>query len=239
MKNHKVINDLFDYSGLKIVQDSTYFKFSLDSLLLFEFLEIKGKDERILDLCTGNAPIPILIANQYRKKVIGMELQKEIYGLGMESIKINHLEDYITIINDDVKNWKNYFPGNNFDVVLCNPPYFKKETDSYINENYQKAVARHELKVSLEDILDIASSNLKEKHSFYMVHIPSRLDEILELCPKYHLAAKKIQFVYTDRKKSAILVLIQFVRNGSCGVKIMPPIFISDYDSYQGLFKGR
>ena len=117
----KVLNWLYDYPNLKVYQFEEGFKFSLDSVLLAEFAEIKKSDNKIIDLCTGNAVIPILLYQKYQKDIYGVEIQKEIAELASDSVLYNKMEKHITILNDNVLNLKNYFPGNNFDVVLANP----------------------------------------------------------------------------------------------------------------------
>ena len=149
--NNSELNDLYD-TGFKIYQSKDYFKFSLDSLLLANFVEFNFTDKLVLDLCTGNAPVPIILSENKKIKIYGFELQKEIYELAVKSIKVNQI-DNVEIINDDVKNSLNYFPGNNFDIVTCNPPYFKYTKNSIINENEIKSIARHEIKITLEDII--------------------------------------------------------------------------------------
>ena len=121
----KVVNDLLNYSNLKIVQDDNFFNFSLDSVLLPNFVKINKGTKKILDLGTGNAPIPMILSTMTSAKIYGIELQKEIYDLAIESLKINNLEDRIEIINDNIKNLDKYFESNSFDVIVSNPPYFK------------------------------------------------------------------------------------------------------------------
>ena len=140
----KVVNDLLNYSNLKIVQDDNFFNFSLDSVLLPNFVKINKGTKKILDLGTGNAPIPMILSTMTSAKIYGIELQKEIYDLAIESLKINNLEDKIEIINDNIKNLDRYFEPNSFDVIVSNPPYFKYTEGSNINESIQKTIARHE-----------------------------------------------------------------------------------------------
>ena len=191
--NNSELNDLYD-TGFKIYQSKDYFKFSLDSLLLANFVEFNFTDKLVLDLCTGNAPVPIILSENKKIKIYGFELQKEIYELAVKSIKVNQI-DNVEIINDDVKNSLNYFPGNNFDIVTCNPPYFKYTKNSIINENEIKSIARHEIKITLEDIIKIATKQLKAKGKFYIVHRSDRLIEIINYLNKYNFGIKKLQFV--------------------------------------------
>ena len=140
VKKMEVLNDLYDYN-LKIYQNDKLFKFSLDSLLLAEFVEIKKNDEKLLDICSGNAPLPLIIGKNYNIEITGVEIEKEIYDLAEKSIKINKLTN-IKMLNMNALDLKNYFPGNNFDIITCNPPFFKVNKTSLMNEERKKAIAR-------------------------------------------------------------------------------------------------
>lgn len=230
----KQINDLFDYENLKIVQDDAYFKFSIDSILLAEYVKIKKSDQNIIDLCAGNLPIPFILSTKYDRYYHAIELQKEIYNSGLQSLKINKLENKINYIHDDIKNIFNYFNKETFDIVTCNPPYFKNNLE---NANKIKSIARHEIKTNLEEIISIASLLLKNNKSFYLVHIPTRLDEIFILCHKYNLGIKEIIFINTT-KKEPILVLIKAVKNAKLCLKIKYIHDINNLKSYKNLFGG-
>ena len=230
----KVINDLFDYENLKIVQNEEYFKFSIDSILLAEYVKITKNDNKIIDLCTGNLPIPFILNYKYGKKIDAVEIQKEIYNYGLESLEINDKKDWINYYNEDVKNLVNILEKESYDVVTCNPPYFK---DSIKNDNLIKSIARHEIKINLEDIIKIASYLLKNNKTFYMVHIPNRLDEIILLCNKYNMNIKEIVFV-NNTNKEPILILIKAVKNSKIGMKLK---YLNDANilkSYQNIFEG-
>ena len=212
--NNSELNNLYD-TGFKIYQSKDYFKFSLDSLLLANFVEFNFTDKLVLDLCTGNAPVPIILSENKKIKIYGFELQKEIYELAVKSIKVNQI-DNVEIINDDVKNSLNYFPGNNFDIVTCNPPYFKYTKNSIINEN--------EIKITLEDIIKIATKQLKAKGKFYIVHRSDRLIEIINYLNKYNFGIKKLQFVYSSIDANSSMVLIEAKKDCKNDVKVLKPI---------------
>lgn len=220
--NNCELNDLYD-TGFKIYQSKDYFKFSLDSLLLANFVEFNFTDKLVLDLCTGNAPVPIILSENKKIKIYGFELQKEIYELAVKSIKVNQINN-VEIINDDVKNSLNYFPGNNFDIVTCNPPYFKYTKNSIINENEIKSIARHEIKITLEDIIKIATKQLKAKGKFYIVHRSDRLIEIINYLNKYNFGIKKLQFVYSSIDANSSMVLIEAKKDCKNDVKVLKPI---------------
>lgn len=233
----KVINDLFDYENLKIVQDSEVFKFSLDSLLLAEFVDSVDNSKTILDLCTGNGVIPFVLSYYLKNKIVGFEIQDTIYEMAVQSVQLNHLEEQVEIIHDNVIHIRKYFPGNNFDVITANPPYFKYQESSLINQNEQKAIARHEIFLSLEELFQVVKYALKENGVFYLVHLPERLEEILALCEKYKLVAKKIQFVYTKEKYNASIVLIKCVHYAKNALVVSPPLYIQNYKSYKNIFR--
>ena len=232
----KELNYLFDYPHLKIFQYKEGFKFSLDSILLAEYAEIRKNDQFIIDLCTGNAVIPIVLHSKYHKKIVGVEIQEEIAQLARESIDINHMENEIDIIQDNVLNVKNYFPGNNFDVVLCNPPYFKVHNQEYINNNKVKGIARHEVEVTLKQILEVASFLLNSHGRFYMVHIPERIDEIIVYAHQYHLAVKNITFISSKDGMEPVLCLVTMMKDGKFGCRVSPVVSIENLNSYQNLF---
>lgn len=232
-----VKNDLFDYQNRYIYQDEDYFKFSLDSILLAEYVQKDLKDHlEIVDLCAGNMAIPLILSKYTKSSIVGFEIQKEIYDLGQKSIQLNKLEKQLTIINDDAKNIGTYFDGEKFDVMLCNPPFFTVN-GSLSNSNNILSIARHEIAISLEDIFKIAKSYLKNKGSLFIVHRANRLDEIINLGYKYHIFVKKIQFISTKKGKNPSIVLINAVKNGNNGVIIDNELCVQDVKSYQNIFK--
>ena len=225
MKNDE-INDLYDY-GYKIIQNQKYFKFSLDSILLADFVKINYSDKKLLDLCAGNAPIPIILSNKI-EHITAIEIQKEIYKLAYKSIKINNINN-IELINDNLKNLLNYFPGNNFDIITCNPPYFKYQESSIVNENIIKSIARHEITITLSEIIEISSKLLKNKGRLYIVHRSERLIEIINLLQKYHFGIKSLEFAYHDYQSNCSIILIEAMLNGQNDCKILKPIITKNY----------
>ncbi len=230
------LNDLYDYN-LKIYQDASSFKFSLDSLLLSEFVEIPPKAQNLLDLCSGNAPLPLILANHSNLKITGVEINPDICRLATKSILYNHLENQITMLNINAKDTNNYFPGNNFDIITCNPPFFKYEKTSLINASPSKAMARHEISITLEEIFQTVNYLLKDYGAFYLVHRPTRLAEIITLAQKYKLTVKNITFIYSNLEKDAIMVLMKFVKNARPGTKVYSKIINRDTKTYQNIFK--
>ncbi len=231
-----VLNDLYDY-GLSIYQDSKKFKFSLDSLLLSEFTQINHSDSKLLDLCSGNAPIPlVLAAKNPHLKITGVEIQPEVCNLANESIKYNKLESQITMLNINALDINNYFPGNNFDIITCNPPFFKVNPNTYLNKDDATAIARHELTITLEDIFKIVHRELKDNGRFFLVHRPQRLVEILNYATKYCLSPKIITFIHSKDTEAAIMVLIKFTHHGAIGTKVYNKVINRNCKTYQNIF---
>lgn len=233
----KVKNDLFDYKNRYIMQMRDGFKFSLDSLLLAEFVKVKKDDKKILDMCTGNAPVPLVLSLKTNTEIVGFEIQKEISELALESVKINGLEKNIRIINDDIKNINNYFESNTFDIITCNPPYFKTKEDGYRNKNDFLTLARHEIAIDLETIFKIAFKYLKDNKTFYLVHRVERLDDIIVLARENKMNVKELQFISTKKEKAANTILIKCVKNGKPGIKLRKEICVDNLDTYQHLFE--
>lgn len=231
MKNQeeKVINDLVYYNNLKIVQNKNYFNFSLDSIILPNFVELTPNTKMILDLCTGNAPIPLVLSTKTNAKIIGVELQKEIFDLAQETIKINKINN-IELINKDAKEIVNDFETDTFDLITCNPPYFKYSSESIINDNDIKTLARHEKTINLENIIMIAKKLLKNGGSLCLVHRTERLIEIIELMKKNNIEPKRIRFIYPKINKQSNLVLIDGRKNGKSGLKLLSPLIVHNND---------
>lgn len=229
----KVLNDLYDY-GLKIYQDEDNFKFSLDTILLAESVNLK-KNDKVLDLCTGGAPVPLILSTKYNNKIVGIEIQKSVYNLAKESIRFNHLEDQIELINDNLINIKNYFPGNNFNVITCNPPYFKYNNSSLINEVETKAISRHEVTVNLKEIVQTISYMLKEHGTIYLVHRVERLHEVMDELSTCNIIVKNLFLIKTNENNEINLFIIKAVKNAKHGMKVKI-IETNRKESYKNIF---
>lgn len=225
----EVINELLNYDGLKIVQNSDWFSFSLDSVLLADFVKIK-KNQRIIDFCTGNAPIPLFLSTKTTEKIVGVELQKEVYELALKSVRLNNLDKQIEIINADVNKLFSVYETDTFDLITCNPPYFKVSEASNLNDNQIKSIARHEIKISLEDIFKIAKKLLKNNGKIALVHRTERLVDIIALMRENNIEPKRIRFIYPFINSESNLVLIEGSKNGSVGLKVEHNLIIHKND---------
>ncbi len=228
----EVIHDLLGYDGIKIIQRPDMFNFSLDSTLLADFVIPLSKTKKILDLGTGNAPIPLFLSMKTKAEIIGIELQKDVYDLAVRTIKLNHLENQITILNDDIKGLHKKFKNSEFDLITCNPPFFKYKESSHTNKYDYKTIARHEVFITLEEIIIEAKRLLTTKGSLVIVHRTERLIEIINLLTKHKFAVKRLRLVYSKKGESSNMVLIDASNNGLSGLKILEPLYVHQGDKY-------
>lgn len=226
----EVLNDLVGYKDLKIFQNTDWFSFSLDSVLLPNFVTLNKNIEIIMDLGCGNAPIPLILSTKTKAKIIGVEIQKDSYELAKKSVEYNHLEEQITLLNIDMKELKNIYPSDSIDVITCNPPYFKYLETSNLNEDIHKVIARHEKMITLEEIVSLSRYLLKNNGVLAMVHRTDRLIEIIQIFEKYGLEVKKLQFVYPKFGTESNMILIEGRKNGKVGLKVFPPLYAHHED---------
>lgn len=223
----KVKNYLLGYKNMYIMQDTEMFNFSLDSVLLANFVTINKSDKSILDIGTGNAPIPLILTKRTNAKITGVEIQKESFELALESVEINKLENQIEIINDDINNFYKNCESDSFDIIICNPPFFK---NVITNDSNYKLLARHEKTLNLEQILIIAKKLLKNNGVVALVNRPERMIDIITEMKNNNIEPKKIQLVYPFNGKNANILLIEGSKNGKPGLKILPPLFAHNND---------
>jgi tRNA1(Val) A37 N6-methylase TrmN6 len=222
------LDDVLGYD-LKIYQNSSYFSFSLDSIILANYANIRLRDKNIVDFCTGNGVIPLIVSQRTKNNIVGVEIQEKLAELATKSVEYNKLTDRITIVNEDVNEFSSRHL-NEFDLVLCNPPYFKVEDKSTFNESYEKMIARHEITFNLEDLCKCCKKVLKDNGNLYIVHRSDRLIDIIETLRKNNLEPKRIRFVYENVSKESTLVLVEAQKCGSVGLKVDSPIILYNLD---------
>ena len=223
-------NDLVGYKNLKIVQNNDWFKFSLESVLLPCFVIINKNTNNILDLCTGNAPIPLVLSTKTKAKIYGVEIQRDVYELAKKSVDINNLSKQIEIINDDVKNISNKFESDTFDIITCNPPYFKDVDTSKKNDDIHKIIARHEVSLNMDDIAKVVRKLLKNDGKFYLVHRTERFLELTNLLMSYNIMPKRVRFIYPKEDSESNLFMLEAVKNGKVGLKLESPLYVHNND---------
>ncbi len=221
------IQDLLAYNGLKIIQRKDLFRFSLDSLLLGDFVSINLKANKILDLGTGLAPIPLYLSLKTKKPIIGVDIQEDVVNLARKSVRLNNLDKQIEIIKEDILNLHHRFKPNSFDIITVNPPFFKFHNKDFVNKLNNQTIARHEVLIDLEGVVLEAKRLLSTGGSFNMIHRANRIDEIILALNKNRFNLKRLRFVYTKHNKPATMVMIEARFNGSNGnIIIEEPLYI-------------
>ena len=224
LKDSERLDDL-QRNGLKIIQDPERFCFGMDAVLLSGFANAKDGD-RMLDLGTGTGIIPILMSAKTKaRELIGLEIQEESADMARRSVRLNDLEDKVKIVQGDIKEAGQIFDAASFDVVTSNPPYMIN-SHGLQNPDAPKAIARHEVCCSLEDVVAAAARCLKSGGKFYMVHRPFRLAEIMVVMHEYKLEPKRMQLVYPFVDKEPSMVLIEGARGGKSRITVEKPLII-------------
>lgn len=224
MEQNEVVDDI-GY-GLKIIQKRKGVKFGIDAVLLSHFVTVK-KHDAVADLGTGSGIIPLLLYGIHRGNitVTGIEIQPSYADMAQRSVKLNGLEERIRIVKGDLKEASRILGSENFDVVVTNPPY-RKACDGKISPDDERAIARHEILCTLEDIIKTANSLLKYGGRFAMVHLPERLPEIMCAVKKYSLEPKRMRLVYPYSQSPPSLMLLECVKGGNPQLNIMPPLVV-------------
>lgn len=221
---------LISNDKMPIIQSPTVFSYSLDAVLLANFVYVPIKKGYILDLGTGNGVIPLLLSNRTNAMITGLEIQERLADMARRSVALNELTDKINIITGDLREVHEELPQSYFDVVTSNPPYFKTPNEREFNENEYFTIARHEVMCTLEDVVKAAKRYVKPGGKVAFVHRPDRLVDIMTLFREYQIEPKRLQFVYPKRNKDANTILIEGIRDGSAGLKILPPLYIYHED---------
>lgn len=227
LKENERIDDL-EFKNLKVIQNTDGFCFGIDSVLLSDFAKDIKKDSKVLDLGTGTGIISILLCGKTKlKKIVGVEIQEEVFDMAKRSCYLNNLEGRFEVINRNILELDDIYEKNTFDVIVTNPPYKKKDT-GLINESKKKVISRHEITAGLEDFIKVSKNLLKDKGEFYMVHRPDRLVDIMYLMRKYKIEPKILRFVFSNKDKESKLVLIKGIKNANPFLKLEKNLYIYD-----------
>lgn len=213
---------------IDLCQEENIFTVTSDSITLVDFINIKKDDQKIIDFGSGIGTIPLLLSTKTNRQIIGFEIQEKLVELSNKTIKENQLENQIKIIHDKIQNSDKYFPPNSISLIVSNPPYFKLEEKSLKNPSPAKAIARHELEITFEELVESVNKLLKNEGRFLFIHRTERFFELVETLKKYNLEPKRVQFVHPKRMRNATVFLLEAVKNGRPGLKILPPIIRKD-----------
>lgn len=229
LKGDERVDQIMQY-GLDIIQSPSVFSFSLDAILLGEFAKVPRHERaKIVDLCSGNGAVALMISRQTKSKVTAVEIQERLVDMAERSIQLNNLSDQIEVVHEDVNRLKGSIEKDSVDVITCNPPYFTVSEASKKNPNEHLAIARHELHLTLKELMSVTSGLLKTKGKAFFVHRPERFLEIMDAMREVDLAPKRIQFIYPKENKEANILLIEGIKRGKAnGLQILPPLVVYD-----------
>ncbi len=224
LKDNERIDDL-QRNGYQIIQNRDGFCFGMDAVLLSGFAKVKP-EEKAIDLGTGTGIIPLLLeAKNQGMHYTGLEIQEEVADMAARSVALNHLEDKITIVRGDIKEASRLFGAASFDVVTSNPPYMD-DAHGLKNPDLPKAISRHEVLCTLEDVAREAARLLRPGGRFYLVHRPHRLIEIITALKSVGMEPKRMKMVHPFADKEANMVLIEAVRGGRSMIKVEAPVIV-------------
>ena len=223
LRKNERIDDL--QNGYYIIQDPGKFCFGMDAVLLSGFAKVK-KGEKTLDLGTGTGIIPVLLSSRTEGDFFaGLEIQADCAEMAESSVRYNGLEEKIRIVTGDLKEASVIFGSGSFDVVTSNPPYMIGQ-HGLTNPSLPKAIARHEILCTLEDVISQAAVVLKDRGRLYLVHRPFRLAEIFSVLQKYRLEPKRMQLVYPYIDREPNMVLIEALKGGRGRLTVERPLIV-------------
>ncbi|MDE9818980.1 tRNA1(Val) (adenine(37)-N6)-methyltransferase [Staphylococcus pseudintermedius] len=211
---------------LRIIQNDAVFSFSTDALLLGHFTEVRKRD-RILDMCAGNGVIPLLLSDKGNNVITGVEIQPQLVNMAVRSVQYNHLEDRITMVEMDINALIQAYSLAQFDLITCNPPYFKaNQTNQHQLEAHK--IARHEIYCTLDDCLRVSNHLLKEGGRVVMVHRAERMLDLFESMRHYRIEPKRLHMIFSKPGKAAQTIVVEGRKGGRQGLDIAPPFYIYD-----------
>ncbi|QYR21688.1 tRNA1(Val) (adenine(37)-N6)-methyltransferase [Paenibacillus sp. sptzw28] len=223
------LDDLLTHQ-LHIIQSREVFSFSMDAVLLARFAGIPPRG-KVLDLCTGNGVVPLLLSTRTKATITGVEIQPKLADMARRSVEWNRLGDQIVIHEGDLRTFYEHSGYGVYDAITVNPPYMPAGRGDH-SENEYVAMARHELNGSLDDIVAACAKLVRTGGRVSMVHRPSRFIEIIETLRRWKLEPKRIRFVHPHREAEANMVLIEAVRDGKPDIKLLPPLIVYNEDKH-------
>lgn len=228
LKPYERIDELFR-ENMRIIQSSETFSFSVDALLLANFVKINKCDNRIMDLCSGNGIIPLLLSSRAAKPIDAVEIQSLLADMAERSIEMNGKSDQITMYNADIKSLKTSMKHSSYDVITVNPPYFT--SNQPLKDKGPQSIARHELHIDLKGIVEACRYLITNKGRLYMVHRAERSAEVFTELHNQGFRVRRAQYVYNDtNSRTAMFIVVEAIFNSNAYADILPPFYIYKAD---------
>jgi tRNA1(Val) A37 N6-methylase TrmN6 len=229
LKASERFNDLLTHQ-LQIIQSDEVFSFSLDAVLLARFCKVPVRGT-IVDLCSGNGVIPLLLSTRTKASMIGVEIQSRLADMAKRSVEWNRLESQISIVEGDLRSYPQQLGHGSVDLVTVNPPYLPSDAGT-LNENRYVAGARHEIDCTLEDVIRASAQLLRSGGRMAMVHRPARLVEMMQCLTAYKLQPKRLRFVHPRWNGEANMILLEAAKDGKPELRLLPPLIVHDGAGY-------
>lgn len=228
LKEDERLDELFR-ENMKVIQSSSVFSFSVDALLIANFTKLTKRTKKIMDLCSGNGIIPLLLSHRTASMIHGIEIQEQVAEMAERNVQLNHKSGQITIYRMDIKDIKSSFSHSQYDIITVNPPYFTNNQP--VKDKGPHSIARHEIFIDLEGVIKNARYLIKNKGRLNIVHRAERSAEVITELHNQGFKARRIQYVYNDSlSEKAMFVLIEAIFNSETYVEIMPPLYIYNQD---------
>ena len=228
LKPYERIDELFR-ENMRIIQSSETFSFSVDALLLANFVKINKRDNRIMDLCSGNGIIPLLLSSRAAKPIDAVEIQSLLADMAERSIEMNGKSDQITMYNADIKSLKTSMKHSSYDVITVNPPYFT--SNQPLKDKGPQSIARHELHIDLKGVVEACRYLITNKGRLYMVHRAERSAEVFTELHNQGFRVRRAQYVYNDtNSRTAMFIVVEAIFNSNAYADILPPFYIYKAD---------
>lgn len=228
LKPHERIDELYR-ENMRIIQSSETFSFSVDALLLGNFVKVNKRDNKIMDLCSGNGIIPLLLSHRVNQLIDAVEIQGVLVDMAERSIQMNEKTNQITMYNLDIKALKTSMEHSSYDVITVNPPYFT--SNQPLKDKGHQSIARHELHIDLKGIVEACRYLITNKGRLYMVHRAERSAEVFTELHNHGFRVRRVQYVYNDIKsKNAMFIVLEAIFNSNAYADILPPFYIYNAD---------
>ncbi len=211
---------------IKFFQPEHGYRFSMDSVFLADYVKPE-KGQKILDIGTGSGIMPVILALKYPKvQITGIEIQEELAEIAIKNVILNHVEKNISILQKDIRKTDFFHINGPYDIIISNPPYKKKGTGR-LNPNMQKAIARHEIELSLDELAQSVKKHLSPEGCFYLIYPAERLSELICILCQYRIVPDRIRFIHTKKNAAAKRVMVKSIKNGSGTFTVLPPLYVN------------